>query len=91
MLKAEATDMKFFPLLYRFSNMKEIKEIYEQAKSYEVPGNIENSVTDEIHKKIDAIVYEYLEFSLDEQKYIEKQLIDAVKRRTEKSKTSGKC
>lgn len=42
MLKAEATDMKFFPLLYKFSNMEEIKNIYEQAKSYEVSGNIEN-------------------------------------------------
>ena len=28
---------------------------------------------------------------LDEQKYIENQLVEAVKRRTEKSKTSGKC
>lgn len=91
MLKAEATDMKFFPLLCRFSNMKEIKEIYEQAKSYEVPGNIENSVTDEIHKKIDAIVYEYLEFTQEEQTYIKNQLIETVKKRTEKSKTSGKC
>ena len=91
MLKAEATDMKFFPLLYKFSNMEEIKNIYEQAKSYEVPGNIEISVTDEIHKKIDAIVYKYLDFSADEQKFIENQLDEAVKRRTEKSKTSGKC
>ncbi len=91
MLKAEATDMKFFPLLYKFTNIKEIKNIYEQSKSYEVPGNIEISVTDEIHKKIDAIVYEYLDFSIEEQKYIENKLIEAVKRRTEKSKTSGKC
>ena len=90
-MKAEATDMKFFPLLYKFSNMEEIKNIYEQAKSYEVPGNIEISVTDEIHKKIDAIVYKYLDFSADEQKFIENQLDEAVKRRTEKSKTSGKC
>lgn len=91
MLKAEATDMKFFPLLYKFSNMEEIKNIYEQAKSYEVSGNIEISINDEIHKKIDAIVYKYLDFSTDEQKYIENQLVEAVKRRTEKSKTSGKC
>lgn len=91
MLKAEATDMKFFPLLYKFSNMEEIKNIYEQAKSYEVSGNIEISIKDEIHKKIDAIVYKYLDFSTDEQKYIENQLVAAVKRRTEKSKTSGKC
>lgn len=91
MLKAEATDMKFFPLLYKFSNMEEIKNIYEQAKSYEVSGNIEISIKDEIHKKIDAIVYKYLDFSTDEQKYIENQLVEAVKRRTEKSKTSGKC
>ena len=91
MLKAEATDMKFFPLLYKFSNMEEIKNIYEQAKSYEVSGNIEISKNDEIHNKIDAIVYKYLDFSTDEQKYIENQLVEAVKRRTEKSKTSGKC
>lgn len=91
MLKAEATDMKFFPLLYKFSNMEEIKNIYEQAKLYEVSGNIEISIKDEIHKKIDAIVYKYLDFSTDEQKYIENQLFEAVKRRTEKSKTSGKC
>lgn len=49
------------------------------------------SIKDEIHKKIDAIVYKYLDFSTDEQKYIENQLVAAVKRRTEKSKTSGKC
>lgn len=71
--------------------MEEIKNIYEQAKSYEVSGNIEISINDEIHKKIDAIVYKYLDFSTDEQKYIENQLVEAVKRRTEKSKTSGKC
>ena len=50
-----------------------------------------DSINDEIHKKIDAIVYKYLDFSTDEQKYIENQLVEAVKRRTEKSKTSGKC
>ena len=91
MLKAEATDMKYYHLLYKFSNMEEIKNIYEQAKSYEVSGNIEIIIKDEIHKKIDAIVYKYLDFSTDEQKYIENQLVEAVKRRTEKSKTSGKC
>ena len=45
---------------------------------------IEISINDEIHKKIDAIVYKYLDFSTDEQKYIENQLVEAVKRRTEK-------
>ena len=52
--------------------------------------NAEDKIN-KIHKKIDAIVYKYLDFSADEQKFIENQLVEAVKRQNEKSKTSGKC
>lgn len=90
MLKAEATDLKYLPLLYNFQNIEEIKHLIKMSEGYEVPNEPIKALNDDIHKKIDDIVFNYLEFSKEEQEYVKSKFIQEVSERNNKSKTKRK-
>jgi len=85
MLKAEAVDLKDTPLFYKFNNMKEIKNIYDELINYSVKDCLEE-ICEEHHKKIDKIVFDYLELNNEIRTYIIDKLIELLEDRTQKSK-----
>jgi hypothetical protein len=91
MLKAEATDLKYFPLLYKFSDIKKIENLLQKSKDFDTNGDITKAVNNPLHKEIDQIVYDYLGFTQTEQNYIKDKLINDVLLRNDKSKKAGKC
>ena len=64
MLKAEATDLKFFPLYMQFNKQNEIIKIYEALSKRQAKDTIEELCSAE-HKQIDKLVYNHLGLSLD--------------------------
>lgn len=86
MLKAEATDLKSFPLLFNFNKQEEILQIYETIKKREVSDTI-NEIETKEHKLIDEIVFEYIGLSIQDRKFIIEELKNKITSRSIKSKT----
>lgn len=86
LLKAEATDLKAFPVYYQFGKNKEIQRIYQSLKGREALATIEEIKTPE-HKDIDRLVFNYLEIDDNERKKILNELELILNNRFGKART----
>ena len=86
MLKAEATDLKSFPLYMQFKKQNEIFKIYEALSKRQAKDTVEELYSAE-HKQIDKLVFEYLGVSLDIQKRTVTYLEKIINERCKKSKS----
>lgn len=85
MLKAEAIDLKEKSLYYRFSEIDKIKRIFDKASARRVM-NCLDELEEDLHKEIDAIVFNHLQLSLDARMYVVDTFRNTVMARTQKSK-----
>ena len=85
MLKAEAVDIKPFAILFKFQDMDLIRSLVEEAESLDI-CNAQEEVRSEFHKKIDKIVFDYLQFTEAEREYIVNTLVRQVDSRYSKTK-----
>ncbi len=88
MLKAEASDLKKFPLYFDFDNMDLIDDIIQKSESRVATTNIGNLLKSEIQVEIDNIVFDYFNFDKSESKKIKDHLIYLIDKRENKSKIS---
>lgn len=86
MLKAEAVDLKSFPIYMDFKATKKIDEIFSKTKSRDVNDILTEIDTCE-HREIDEIVFDYLELSEEEKENIITSLKQLIIMRVEKSRT----
>ena len=86
MLKAEATDLKSFPIYFDFYKSKQINEIFTSLSNTEVQSPLKELGTQH-HKYIDKIVFDFLEIGNEERKSILQILESLIQSRTQKSKT----
>lgn len=86
LLKAEATDMKAFPLYYPFPCLNKIKELFRQSQNVQFKGPIEEILNSPHHKEIDKIVNDFLGLSSHEEEYIKTKLINEINNRNKKSR-----
>jgi len=87
MLKAEAVDLKAFPLFYDFDDTKRIKNIYKEIQKREALQTLDELFTTE-HKMIDDVVFNYLQIGDDFRNRIIEILSRRIIERDEKSKSS---
>ena len=85
LLKAEAIDLKEIPLYYKFDNLNEIRAIIEQIALYKVKNALEE-LNEDVHKRIDNLVFSYLNLSEEMRKYITSTFTSLLSDRTNKSK-----
>ena len=88
MLKAEATDLKFFALSHDFKKDNDILDICNKAKKIE-STNIRNILNLPLIEAINKIVYDYFEIENDKRKYIDNYFMELVKRRENKARRGG--
>ena len=86
MLKAEAVDLKQFPLCFDFINTNRINELIEQAKDKKVLNSLDEIET-EFHKQIDDLFYAELNIPINIQEYVKRKFIEKFNARTQKSTT----
>lgn len=86
MLKAEAVDLKFFPIYFDLPNIAEIKIIFRELGNRSALEPLCEIETAE-HKKIDNIIFEYLNIHKDKRKNIINLLKLKISEREKKSKT----
>jgi len=86
LLKAEATDLRTLPIFFNFENYKEIKKIYDCVKKRHAENTVTEIETEE-HKKIDDLVFEYLDLDKKSKKVIMVLLEYLLESRHKKSKT----
>ena len=86
MLKAEAVDLKQFPLYFDFINTNKINELIEQAENKKVLNSLDEIET-EFHKQIDDLFYAELNIPTNIQEYIKRKFIEKFNARTQKSTT----
>lgn len=86
MLKAEAVDLKAIPILYNLNAQNDIVSIMKILNRREVFDTLTEIETEE-HKKIDKIIFDYLELNDKERKYILDELKNKIINRSNKSKT----
>ncbi len=86
LLKAEATDLKDIPIYFDFSEIDDIKKIYEKLKKRQALSTIDEIETPE-HKKIDKIVFDYLGVMNNQRELIIEQLRGCILSRISKSRT----
>lgn len=86
MLKAEAVDLKQFPLYFDFVNTNKINELIEQAENKKVLNSLDEIET-EFHKQIDDLFYAELNIPTNIQEYIKRKFIEKFNARTQKSTT----
>lgn len=86
MLKAEAVDLKQFPLYFDFINTNKINELIEQAENKKVLNSLDEIET-EFHKQIDDLFYAELNIPMNIQEYIKRKFIEKFNARTQKSTT----
>jgi hypothetical protein len=87
MLKAEAIDLKAFPLLYDFDKEVELKRIHSKLADREAKKSIEELETLE-HQKIDDIVFDHLGLKHSMRNELLSLLKQKIIERETKSKTS---
>lgn len=86
MLKAEAVDLKQFPIYFEFNNVEEIKNLMIETSDIKVLNATEELETAH-HKKIDAFVFKELEIPHEMQNYIINKFVEKFNDRVNKSKT----
>lgn len=86
MLKAEAVDLKQFPLYFDFINTNKINELIEQAENKKVLNSLDEIET-EFHTQIDDLFYAELNIPTNIQEYIKRKFIEKFNARTQKSTT----
>lgn len=86
MLKAEAVDLKQFPIYFHFNNIEEIKQLMNETSDIKVLNATEELETAH-HKKIDEFIFKELEISQELQNYIINKFIEKFNDRVKKSKT----
>lgn len=86
MLKAEAVDLKQFPIYFQFNNIEEIKQLMNETSDIKVLNATEELETAH-HKKIDDFIFKELEISQEMQNYIINKFIEKFNDRVNKSKT----
>lgn len=86
MLKAEAVDLKQFPIYFHFNNIEEIKQLMNETSDIKVLNATEELETAH-HKKIDEFIFKELEISQEMQNYIINKFIEKFNDRVNKSKT----
>lgn len=86
MLKAEAVDLKQFPLYFDFININKLNELIEQAENKKVLNSLDEIET-EFHKQIDDLFYAELNIPTNIQEYIKRKFIEKFNARTQKSTT----
>jgi hypothetical protein len=74
MLKAEAIDLKYFPIYYEFPDLNSIESLFQKLKNRSALSPLEEIETSE-HEQIDKIVFDYL--NLDSVK--RKSIVDSLK------------
>lgn len=87
MLKAEATDLKSFPLYFEFEEIDEIQEVFKALGKRE-SKSILNEIDTPEHGKIDEIVFNYLNVPESKRKALIELLREKVDQRSKKSKTA---
>ena len=86
MLKAEAVDLKQFPIYFEFKQINKINDLIRQTADIRVLNAVEEIDTVH-HKEIDKLVFEELSISRDMQNYIMNKFIEKFNDRVKKSKT----
>jgi hypothetical protein len=86
MLKAEATDLKYFPLYYDFKKEKNIEKIV-QALSSQQSSSVVKLIQEPFHAAIDDIVFDYFDMQNSDRKEVQSILIELVTTREKKAKT----
>lgn len=85
MLKAEASDLKLFPLYNDFNAENEIDKIMNEVECLQSQG-VRKLFKEKYQEKIDNIVFKHFDISHQDEKYIKSYLIELVKKREDKSK-----
>lgn len=87
MLKAEAIDLKSYPIFFEFEDsLEKIKQIYDKLSTRQAETILSELNTKE-HSEIDAIVFNKLGYSNIEGNKIKEKLFDLVSYRINKSKS----
>ena len=86
MLKAEAVDLKQFPLYFDFNQNEKIDALINESIGRKVLNAVEE-INTEFHQKIDALLYSLLDISDDIQIYIHDMFVCKFNERTKKSTT----
>ncbi len=86
MLKAEAIDLKTFPIYFEFKEIEKIQAIYKNISSREA-RDIESELNSEEHIAIDEIVCNHLNISQEMKSRYRELLVKSVKGRSNRSKT----
>jgi adenine-specific DNA-methyltransferase len=86
MLKAEAIDLKYFPLYFEFNNHAVIKQIFDRINQREALSPVDEIESHE-HKLIDNIVFDFLKISDEDRDHLISNLKNKIKQRSNKSKT----
>lgn len=86
MLKAEAVDLKQFPLYFDFNENEKIDALINESIGRKVLNSVEE-INTEFHQKIDALLYSLLDISEDIQLYIHDMFVRKFNERTKKSTT----
>lgn len=86
LLKAEAVDLKSFPIYFEFGQLSQIKAIFTDLRNRQALKTREEINTAE-HKQIDEMVFAFLEIGKVDANNITKALENAILSRSSKSKT----
>jgi hypothetical protein len=84
MLKAEAIDLKYFPLYFKFDNLNEIKNIFNLISQREAMSPVDEIYSHE-HKLIDNIVFNFLQIGAKERDHLVSNLKNKIVQRSQKS------
>jgi hypothetical protein len=86
MLKAEAIDLKYFPLYFEFNNLAEIKKIFDRIIQREALSPV-NEIESYEHKLIDNIVFDFLKVGEKDRDHLISNLKNKILQRSNKSRT----
>ena len=86
MLKAEATDLRYFGVYFEFDEFDKIKSIYKRLSERHADEILVELTTPE-HKTIDEIVFDHLQIPNNKRSLIVEHLANFVGRRAAKSRT----
>jgi hypothetical protein len=85
--KAEAVDLRKFPIVYNFQNQEKINSILKKIKTRDVLSPLSEIYSEE-HLEIDIIVNDHLEISPSLYKSLKNKLEELITTREKKAKTS---
>lgn len=85
LLKAEAVDLKEIPLYFKFDRIDEIKNLIEMYGDRKAKNALEE-LKEDMHKKIDRLVFDYLNLSEQMKTYVINEFTSLISDRTQKSK-----